>query len=182
MKRKRAALAGSFAQHLAIAVTVGSLAGCVDTAGDLSASGASARAPSSARGVRVALASVEGAPDAVATRFSQLVGAEAASRDITLTDAKAAQYLVRGYLTAYRADSGTAVAYVWDVFDQHRRRTQRVNDAIVVRGTAPDAWSNVDDRTLSSVASRSTDDLAAFLATTPEAGAGAPAVAGPPAE
>jgi hypothetical protein len=55
----------------------------------------------------------------------------------------------------------------------------------VLKGSAADAWSLVDDKAVEAIAALSADDLAAFLSNTPEAVAAAnvpPALAAGPAE
>ena len=149
------------------------LAGCVDTAGQFRSTGASialARATiASPRGASVAMASLDGAPAPVNAHFSSLFAAAAAVRDMPLAEAAGADYLVRGYLSAYPVEDGTAIGYVWDVFDTHKHRTRRVADAIIVKSADPDAWRLASDRVLESLAAKSADDLALFLAETPEA-------------
>jgi hypothetical protein len=95
---------------------------------------------------------------------------EAAARDITLADAKKADYLVRGYVTAYPTEAGTAVSFVYDVFDAKKNRAQRLEDSVIIKSaTAGDPWSGVEPTAIASFVTKSADDLAAFLATTPEA-------------
>ncbi len=66
-------------------------------------------------------------------------------------------------------DAATVVSYVLDVFDAGKHRTQRVEDEVVLRGTAPDPWSLVNDDVLATVAQKSAADLAAVMTNTPEA-------------
>ena len=163
--------AGRFATFLAMLV----LAGCVDTTSEFRSAGTSGQAAiakaslGSPRGAAVALASIDGAPAAVTARFSALFASAAAQRDMTIADAQKANYLVRGYLTAYPVENGTAIGYVWDVFDASRHRTQRVNDAIIVHSSDTDAWQLASDGVLDSLAAKSAEDLVQFLAGTPEA-------------
>lgn len=158
------------------------LGGCVETATEVKISGSVSgeykirRSDVSPRGAAVALASVDGAPQAVAARFAKAMQAEAASREITLADSKGAAYLVRGYLSAYPSEGGVTVAYVWDIFDAAKRRALRMSDALALKGPASaDPWALLDDKALESVAARSADDIAAFLSNTPEAIAAAKA-------
>ena len=149
------------------------LGGCVEQLGDIRSAFAPAPAltkvsAGSVRAANVALASVEGAPDAVAAEFSAQFNAAAARQDMTMTDAAKANYLVRGYLSAYPVEGGTAIAYVWDIFDAGKHRTQRVSDAIVVKSTPADPWSLADGAVLASLADKSVNDLAVFLTGTPE--------------
>lgn len=152
------------------------IAGCTEQMGDLRGSFAApngATTPEkisygSLRGANVALASVEGAPAAVTARFSALFGDAAGAQQIAITDAARANYLVRGYLSAYAVEGGTAIGYVWDIFDAARHRTQRVSDAIILKASPADAWSLAEDQVLASLADKSVNDLSVFLAGTPE--------------
>ena len=174
----------TFRAILAAAVLALPLGGCVDTGSDLNATRASLpqatsiarRADVSPGGTSVGFASLEGPPQALQARFVAAFASEAGSREIQLVDPKAARYQMRAYLTAYATEGGTAIAYVWDVFDSDKRRAQRLTDALVVKGTAADPWSVIDDKALASVAAKSADDLAAFLSNTPEAIAAAKTV------
>jgi hypothetical protein len=161
------------------------LAGCVDEMPNVAVERGDVRAAiakgalKSPRDATVAFASLEGAPPALSSRFTALVAKDAADREITMTDPKAARYLVRAYLSASPIETGTELAYVYDLFDGEHRRIARVNDVLTVPGSAPDAWALLDDKTMASLAGRSADDLAVALADTPEAQAGHPvAVAG----
>lgn len=163
----------------ALAILTPLLSGCVEQVADLQASSAVAlptpstivrRADVSPRGAVVALASIDGPPDAVVTRFAQALVAQAATRDIVLGDVAKARYLVRGYVTAYAVEGGTAFGYVWDIFETGKARAQRLTDAVVIKETnATDAWSLATDAMLTGLAAKSTEELAAFLSNTPEA-------------
>ena len=131
----------------------------------------------SPRAASIAMASLEGAPPAVGTRFRAAFAKQALDREIAMTDPKAAHYLVRGYLSAYPAETGTALAYVYDLFDDKQRRLERVSDVLTVPGSPSDAWASVDDGALTSLASRSADDLAVALSGMPEAKVTHPSVA-----
>lgn len=152
------------------------LAGCVDTAAELGAPRGGvaerqrpvARAGVSPRGARIALTSLEGAPEEAIARFGQIFARTAESRDIATTRGADAAYRVRGYLTAYASEGATRYAYVWDVFERNGRRAQRLTDEVAVAGGG-DPWTNLDDKALTEVAARGADDLAAFLSNTPEA-------------
>ena len=160
----------------ALACGIG-LSGCVE---ENAAQGPVAAAPQSdniARrpgvspaGATVAVASISGAPGGLDDKYQAMLAAFAKRGNVSLADAGSANYLVRAYLSAYpEGDTATAVAYVLDVFDAGKRRTQRVEDEVVVRGTAPDPWSLVSDDVLAAVAQKSAADLAAVMTNTPEA-------------
>ena len=120
-------------------------------------------------GATVAIASVDGAPADLSARLRQSLDEAAAARRIALAAPAKAQYLVRGYLTASLIEGGAEVDIVWDVFTPDKKRTQRLSDAIAVKGSGDDAWAMIDDSALNSVAAKCADDLAAYLSNTPEA-------------
>ncbi len=167
--------------HLAAAgmTLAACLSGCVDPAagpqaGRLDVRAAIARGDvHSPKGAAMAFASIDGAPEPIASRLKQDLASEAATREISITAPALARYFVRGYVDAYPTETGTSVHYVWDVFDTTLRRTQRVGDAFELPPSGPDPWSGVNDDVLASIAARSADDLAMFLGNTPEAAAGA---------
>ena len=168
-RRGRAALAG------AVGLASAWLGGCVEQAAEVAPTGEAARPPLERRaGVSLAAAtvsivSVVGAPEAVGDDFVGVLQDAARARDIILTDAKVAHYLVRGYLSATAIQDGAEVEYVWDVFGPDKRRAFRLNDVLDVKGAGDDPWAMVSDAALKSVADKSADDLAAFLSRTPEA-------------
>ncbi len=120
----------------------------------------------------VAIVSVEGAPLAATAHFLDQLKHDAQARDIALTDAAKAHYLLRGYLSASSTEDGTSIEYVWDVFTPDKHRAQRLNDAIAVKGDGADPWAVAGAGALTGVAAKSADDLAAFLSYTPEASPG----------
>ncbi len=69
---------------------------------------------------------------------------------------------MRGYLSASLDEDGAAIEYVWDVFDPDKRRAQRLNDVIAVKGSGDDPWALAGQAALDSVAAKSADDLAAY--------------------
>jgi hypothetical protein len=177
---------------LCLALSV--LAGCNETTRSLrepikAAAGVPVRNPNaSPRGASVALtlSGVENVPRAVVSRFSEALAHAVDVREVDVVDQKLAKYFVQMHLTAYPAGNGaTALAYVCDIFDAKKNRTQRLGDDIALKGTAADSWSLVDDKALEAIAARSADELAGFLSNTPEAAAAAnaaPALAARPAE
>ena len=171
------------------------LSGCVESMPSVQANapepaGATriaARPGVSPAGVTGAFVDLGGAPAQVGQRFAASMAQALGARQITSDEPGKANYLVRGHMSAYAAEGGTAVAYVWDIYDSRRRRLQRLEDEGMVKGTAADPWAAADERTLATIAGRSADELAAFLTHTPEAasaqasGSAFPAVAANPA-
>jgi hypothetical protein len=175
--RRSAAIALGCAAAAALA-----LGGCVDEAADLAKADAHtqivARPDMSIAAASVAFVSVDGPPPSVAANFDQEMLRQAMASNIVIVDNKKARYLVRGYLSAYRTEGGAAVEYVWDVFTRDKKRAQRVNDVLEVKGEGADPWAIAGQAALASVAAKSADDLAAFLTNTPEAVALAKPAAG----
>ena len=156
---------------LAIAL---SIAGCFDPASDAAPSALAHRQIEPREGVSlagatVAIVSIEGAPETVASTFSQDLQQAAKAREIVLVEPKQAKYLVRGYLSATPAADGATLEYVWDVYGPGKQREQRLNDIVMVKGTGDDPWAIAGEGALETVAERSADDLAAFLSHMPEA-------------
>lgn len=158
----------------AVSVLALCVSGCVENLPDFKAMSGDVRATVAAqtggspRAATVAMTSLDGVPDGVAARFDRTFAKEAAAREITIVGPSTAHYLVRAYMSAYPADgSGTAVSFVYDVFDANdQRRVDRVSDVLTLPGSSDDPWSLVDDRVVASLAGRSADVLAAALATT----------------
>ena len=142
------------------------LAGCMETASDFNANAPPrARAPD----VPVALVSLEGAPEPVTARLSSAIARQASRRDIQIVgiDGKP-RYQVRGYLAAHPLAEGKAeLSWAFDIFDaQHKRAKRFSGEEIISRGQD---WSAVSDQQLQIVAFKALDEIAEFLAATPEA-------------
>ena len=170
------------AAGLALAVS-----GCVETMPQLQANAPeqaggtriAARPGVSPSGATVAFVDLGGAPVQIGQRFAVTMSQALGARKIASDEPGKANYLVRGHMSAYAIEGGTAVAYVWDIYDSRRRRLQRVEDEVMVKGSGADPWAAVDEKTLASIAGRSADELAAFLTNTPEALAGGASPAAP---
>jgi hypothetical protein len=168
------------------------LAGCNETRSSLrepikAAASAPARNPNaSPRGASVALTLTGVEKRGIVSRFSEALAHAVDVREVDVVEPKLAKYFVQMHLTAYTTRNGaTALAYVCDVFDAKKNRTQRLSDDVALKGTASDSWSLVDDKAIEAIAARTADDLAGFLSNTPEAVAAAsaaPALAAGPAE
>jgi hypothetical protein len=139
------------------------LAGCQETT-------TAARPRVDAPGVPVSVQSISGAPDSVTTRFAGLLGEAAAERRMEIVPGdKPARFRVRGYLTAQPTEDGqTALAFVWDVYDETKRRAQRVQgESLGRRAGGSDPWAAIDQTVVAKAAAESMDAIASFLVTTP---------------
>lgn len=140
------------------------LAGCQETAG------VAERPRVDAPGVPVSVQSIAGAPASITTQFASLLGEAAADRKMEIVPGdKPARFRVRGYLTAEPTQDGqTALAFVWDVYDESRKRAQRVTGSSLGRsGGGSDPWAGIDQAVVARAASDSMDAIAGFLVTAP---------------
>jgi hypothetical protein len=128
-------------------------------------------------GKPIAVESIEGVSAPVRTALSDELASAATSRRVELVGASAqARYRVRGYLsTETTADGASQLAFVWDVFDGQKRRTNRVTGTSPMKTASLDG---LDKEALRKLAAESMDGLATFLS----ASAAAPLEANPEAE
>ena len=163
----------AFVAGFMLLLACATLSGCNDVAANPPNTDAQAqfalRSDANMAGATVAIASVDGAPADLSSRLRQSLDEATAARRIAVVAPAKAHYLVRGYVTASLIEGGAEVDMVWDVFTPDKKRTQRLSDAIAVRGSGDDAWAMIDDAALNSVAAKCADDLAAYLSNTPEA-------------
>ncbi|MCI4680253.1 hypothetical protein K9U39_03715 [Rhodoblastus acidophilus] len=148
------------------------LSGCNDHVSPAAVSAQDAQiVPSgySPRPAALAVVGIHGAPSPLENQFMAYFDADAAKADVALTNPAGARYLAKGYLAAIPVDGGARLTYVWDIYDHHDHRAQRLNDEIALRGSAQDPWQLVDSAALAALAGRSADELAAYLSNTPEA-------------
>jgi hypothetical protein len=158
---RRTALAG------AAVIAVSLLSACTETASEFNAN---AEPRLKVPGVPVALISLQGAPETVTSRLSSAISQQAARREIIIVgvDGKP-RYQLRGYVSAQANGGGTAeLAWVFDVYDAQRKRAQRISGLEPLRASG-DVWSALTDQDIQKVAFKSVDEIAAFLAATPEA-------------
>lgn len=115
-------------------------------------------------GVPVAIEIMDGPPDAVRLALKDELAVAAANRSVEMANLeKPARYTIRGYITAQETEEGAALAYVWDVFDAQKQRARRLEGST----PAPTSdWAGLDGAALSSLAGRSMDEIARFLAET----------------
>lgn len=150
------------------------LAGCQDTGTAMVPSGRAA-------GVPVAFESLEGAPEASRAQFAAVLGSEAKARRLEIVGAGApARYRIRGYLSAAPAEGGTAITYVWDVFDENARRAQRLTGSATARAetrAGSDPWAAIDATALRQAAMLSLNGIVIFLNDSPSVAPGGTPVA-----
>jgi hypothetical protein len=114
-------------------------------------------------GIPVALESIDGVPATTRNALTSELTAAASSRQVDLAGASsAARYRVRGYVSKETtAEGGTALAFVWDVYDAEKRRAKRLTGSSPIAGSDP---AGLDKETLAKLAAMSMDEIAEFLA------------------
>lgn len=124
-------------------------------------------------GVPIAVETLDGAPAAMSVRVQQAVTQQASARSIDVVPPESdPRFRLRGYLTAYANDEGTALTFVWDVFDSSRKRAQRVTaTAQSSRRGGDEPWAAISDADINNAAAKSMDGVAAFLAAARSGGA-----------
>lgn len=138
------------------------LSGCMDT---LEANNGR-RPVVSAPSVPVALVSVDGVPQPVSDRFEAALNTEAKRRQIVLVHgSESPRYKLKGYLSAYEVEGGTALTWVWDMYDStDEKRTRRVDGSQLVKTASAEPWSSVNDAALQAAAASSMNEVASYLA------------------
>lgn len=134
----------------------------------------------SAPGVPITLSVVNGPPGDLDGALQRELQAAAAARRVEVVDEPgSARYRVMGYLsTEPTPEGGTAVAYVWDVFDAAKRRARRVaGSSPLPAGAKGDPWSGLDREGLRRLAEASMNEIATALVK--EAGPESPAQESP---
>ena len=122
-------------------------------------------APIKGADAKFAFADVTGAPATHAIAFERAIAEEANLRKLNIVPKgdPTATYLVKGYLSAIGDSGGTLLVYVWDVTDTSGRRLHRVSGQEPAGGSSTDPWSGVNTEAVTNAASRTVDDLVAWV-------------------
>jgi hypothetical protein len=117
------------------------------------------------RGATVAFESIDGLPqDRFNTLVQDLNGEAQRRRVAVLSRSERTAYRVRGYFSAAVERGRTTISWVWDLFDKDERRAMRISGAEDVKDRkGAKAWEAADDAMMQRIASRSVEQLAAFL-------------------
>ena len=126
--------------------------------------GAPGVVPAALRSPTITFESIDGPPPAVFAKFVAAVAAEAEARQILVVSRQAAAaYRVRVYVAANVVEGRTHYDWVWDVYDADQHRSLRIAGEEPGSARAQDAWSSLDDQTLTRIARVSMDRLVRFL-------------------
>lgn len=142
------------------------LSGCMETASDLNAVRPKPTMQQIlAPNIPVSLISVDGLPVSKNQQLNELLLEEAKQRNVILTmESGQPRFKIKGYMSAYTVEGGTVMSWVWDMYDTHLQRAQRLGSSTLIKRNHIDPWSVVDDATLKIVASNSMNEIAAYLA------------------
>jgi hypothetical protein len=136
----------------------------------------------SAGSAAVVFESIEGPPTAVFHKFVRDLNEEAAARQIAVAqNGAAAPYRLRGYLATHADGGGTAIAWVWDIYDGAEHRAFRITGEERA-GAGGKSWAAADDQVLRRIARASMEQVAAFLVTAPAPESAGADMASAPAE
>jgi hypothetical protein len=154
--------------HPVGAIVAAALAACAGGCSSLPQSGRTALA-SAAPGSTVTFESIDGPPPEVFRRLVASLNDEASARKIAVVSrSSAATYRVRGYVSALVERDKTTFAWVWDVYDNNKRRTLRLSGeeaagAIRRRDARAGAWTAADEQVLRHMARSGMEQMADFL-------------------
>ncbi|TYR30447.1 hypothetical protein FY036_17155 [Mesorhizobium microcysteis] len=118
---------------------------------------------------RVQFAPVVGASGEASTPLAARLSTRASARGITLVGAgeSSATHVMKGYFSAFSDDGQTTVIYVWDVMDPAGTRVHRIQGQASAPSRGGEGWPSVDPSTMETIADRTVDDLATWLAGRP---------------
>lgn len=112
----------------------------------------------------VTFESIDGPPETVFKKLVSRLTEEASTRHVAVVSREAAaQYRIRGYVSAHVLGKRTTLAWVWDIYDAEGQRAQRLSGD-VPGAAAERAWAAADETAISRMAHDSIERLAAFLA------------------
>ncbi len=144
-----------------------SLAACEtssSTSGDAVSSNLTS--PQPVRSKPIAFAPVIGAPAKVSSKMNELLVASAGQKNIPVVAPKEAEYTVRGYLVAAADAKGTKLSYIWDITDKGGKRAKRIQGDEMIEGKkGGDPWALVDEPAMQRVATKTAEDLIAWMPT-----------------
>jgi hypothetical protein len=123
-------------------------------------------------GPAIAFESIDGPPPQVFDRMVGILDSESKLRSLSIVSREgAAAYRVRSYLAAEVNHGRTAIAWVWDVYDQNQQRTLRLSGEEPAGKAGRDAWASADDLVLRKIAQAGLSGLASMMNGTPPADA-----------
>ena len=172
--------AGAFAMlglALAGCETGSNLLGSATPAGPQTEIAGQPTAPSTSA-MRLVIAPVIGAPDAVAKQMQSSLSSALAKQNVSVVQntSDKSDYTLRGYVVSAREKAGIKVSYIWDVTDPAGQRVNRITgEEIVGSAQARDPWSAVSPAVIETISNKTASQVAAWMP-----GKGAPAASAVP--
>lgn len=98
--------------------------------------------------------------------MNEMLVASAGQRNIPVVASKDAEYTIRGYLVAAADPKGTKLSYIWDVTDKGGKRAKRLQGDELIEGKkGGDPWALVDDAAMQRIATKTTEQIVAWMPT-----------------
>jgi hypothetical protein len=119
---------------------------------------------STGSGPTVAFESIDGPPPQVFERMVGVLDSESKLRSLSIVSRDGtASYRVRGYLAAEVSRGRTAIAWVWDVYDQNQQRALRLSGEEPAGKAGRDPWAAADDLILRKIAQAGLSGLSSMI-------------------
>lgn len=148
-------------------IMVAALAGCASQplSGLFSPSESSQVASPGRVTAPVSIAAPIGAPTEISSKLTAQIKAAASRQNVTIAgEGVKPNYTVRGYLAASPEANQSKIAYIWDVTDRESKRVHRIaGEELVPARAGSTPWAGVDDATINRIATKTANDLAAWL-------------------
>jgi hypothetical protein len=119
---------------------------------------------STGSGPTVAFESIDGPPPQVFERMVGVLDSESKLRSLSIVSRDGtASYRVRSYLAAEVSRGRTAIAWVWDVYDQNQQRALRLSGQEPAGKAGRDPWAAADDLVLRKIAQAGLSGLSSMI-------------------
>ncbi len=116
------------------------------------------------RGNTVRFLPIIGAPVEAVTPLSRQLGNEARSHGLAIkaSNDASSDYILKGYLSAYKDKDKVTVTYVWDVLDNGGNRLHRIQGEKTVPAGGTDPWAGVPASTMQDIASSTITEFSSW--------------------
>ena len=119
---------------------------------------------STSSGPTIAFELIDGPPPQVFDRMVGVLESESKLRSLSIVSRDGtAAYRVRSYLAAQVSHGRTAIAWVWDVYDQNQQRALRLSGEEPAGKAGRDAWAAADDLVLRKIAQAGLSGLGTMI-------------------
>lgn len=120
--------------------------------------------PATADGNTIRFLPIIGAPVDAVTPLSRELGAEARARGLSIKGSadSSANYILKGYLSAFEDGPQVTVSYVWDVLDSNGERLHRIQGSESAPLKAGDPWAAVPANVMQKIADKTIAEFAGW--------------------